>query len=577
MKYSDNPLVETYDNFLSEEECQHFINISKDDLKQALVSDNEKGYISDGRTGSNTWIKHDFDDITKSVGERISKIIGIPLENAEAYQIIYYDKTQEYKNHYDSWVHNESKKTLRCMKKGGARLMTALCYLNIVKKGGGTKMTKLDITISSERGKMLVFQNTISKEDHNRHPLSEHAGLPVEEGEKYAFNLWFRECPYTVLYKDFNPDYYKVKSTNIKNTINQEWTDYINNQLKIGISKDILETKLKNQNYSQRIINNLLYDNNDDDNDDNNDEDTCIIEINKNNILEIGDYFPFIKIGNRNIHSFVDNKYLVIISNNNILDISKIQEKYNIIIRNKDDNLFNMIPDMDDNIYILLISPNRRIMDIFDNIEILENLDLSNYNENYNIPFIKIENVLNEELLNEVIEYYNKKKVSNELIDHKHSTKDRSHVHPDLELEKKLDNKLSRSVLPELRKIYYFDAKNRENYKICSYDSESSGRFHSHRDTPCPNQHRKYAMSLILNDDYDGGELYFSEYDTKIKPKANTAIIFPGLSSHKVLEVTKGNRMAIITFFVTKNSKNYNMKEHFYDDRQVEYSEVFPY
>ena len=68
------------------------------------------------------------------------------------------------------------------------------------------------------------------------------------------------------------------------------------------------------------------------------------------------------------------------------------------------------------------------------------------------------------------------------------------HVHPDLALEKKLDNKLSRSVLPELRKIYYFDAKNRENYKICSYDSESSGRFHSHRDTPKPYQHRKYAQ-----------------------------------------------------------------------------------
>ena len=210
MKYSDDPLVETYEDFLSEEECQHFIDISKDDLKRALVSDNSNGYISKGRTGSNTWIKHDFDDITKSVGERISKIVGIPLENVESYQIIHYDKTQEYKNHYDSWEHNESEKTLRCMKYGGARLMTALCYLNIVEKGGGTKMTKLDITISSEQGKMLVFQNTISKDDHTRHPLSEHAGLPVEEGEKYAFNLWFRECPRNILYEDFNPDYYKV-------------------------------------------------------------------------------------------------------------------------------------------------------------------------------------------------------------------------------------------------------------------------------------------------------------------------------------------------------------------------------
>ena len=54
-------------------------------------------------------------------------------------------------------------------------------------------------------------------------------------------------------------------------------------------------------------------------------------------------------------------------------------------------------------------------------------------------------------------------------------------------------------------------------------------------------------------------------------------IIFPGISSHKVLEVTKGNRMAIITFFVTKDDLKYNMKEHFFDDRQVEYSEIFPY
>ena len=38
--------------------------------------------------------------------------------------------------------------------------------------------------------------------------MSEHAGMPVEEGEKYAFNLWFKECNSKMLYKDFNPDYY---------------------------------------------------------------------------------------------------------------------------------------------------------------------------------------------------------------------------------------------------------------------------------------------------------------------------------------------------------------------------------
>ena len=34
--------------------------------------------------------------------------------------------------------------------------------------------------------------------------------MPVIKGEKYAFNLWFRECPSKKLYSEFNPEYYKI-------------------------------------------------------------------------------------------------------------------------------------------------------------------------------------------------------------------------------------------------------------------------------------------------------------------------------------------------------------------------------
>ena len=207
--YYEDPKIYTYSNFLSDEECEYFINISKNKLTRALVSSENNGIKSNGRTGTNTWIKHDYSEITKNVGEKIAKIVGIPLKHAEAFQIIHYDKTQEYRDHYDSWDHNKSEKTLRCMKYGGARLITALCYLNTVEKGGGTKFTKLGITISANKGKLLVFQNTISEKNHDKHLLSEHAGTPVEEGEKYAFNLWFRECDIDTLYKDFNPNYYE--------------------------------------------------------------------------------------------------------------------------------------------------------------------------------------------------------------------------------------------------------------------------------------------------------------------------------------------------------------------------------
>jgi prolyl 4-hydroxylase len=239
-----DPLVVIYDNLLTDEECQHFINISKGSLKRALVSEDKKGVESQGRTGQNTWIAHDHDDITKRVGEKIASIVGLPLENAEKYQVIYYNKTQEYRNHYDSWVHNGSEKTLRCMKYGGARLKTALCYLNDVKKGGGTKMSKLDLTVEPKKGRLLVFQNTISHEDHTRHEFSEHAGLPVEDGEKFAFNLWFKECNSKRLYSDFNPDYYKnTVQKDVENTEKKELTESTEIDLNDILSKEANESE----------------------------------------------------------------------------------------------------------------------------------------------------------------------------------------------------------------------------------------------------------------------------------------------------------------------------------------------
>ena len=73
------------------------------------------------------------------------------------------------------------RKITTCIKYGGQRLRTALCYLNNVEKGGGTKMTKLNITVNAEKGN-YYFDNTYEN-SNIKHPLSEHAGLPVEEGE----------------------------------------------------------------------------------------------------------------------------------------------------------------------------------------------------------------------------------------------------------------------------------------------------------------------------------------------------------------------------------------------------------
>ena len=189
---NNTPKIYTITNFLNDDDCKHFINISRDKIKPALVSGDKQGFVSNGRSGQNHWIIHNTDNITKMIGEKIAQQVGIPLENAEAFQVIYYDKTQEYRQHYDGWLFDGSEKSRRNMKYGGQRMKTALVYLNDVEEGGGTKFTKLNLEVNAEKGKLLVFENVYNG-TNKRHELSEHAGMPVIEGEKWAFNLWFRE------------------------------------------------------------------------------------------------------------------------------------------------------------------------------------------------------------------------------------------------------------------------------------------------------------------------------------------------------------------------------------------------
>lgn len=61
---------------------------------------------------------------------------------------------------------------------------------------------------------------------------------------------------------------------------------------------------------------------------------------------------------------------------------------------------------------------------------------------------------------------------------------------------------------------------------------------------------RKLSMSLLLNDDYEGGEIEFQLLPTKrtFKPKAGEGIIFPSWMPHRVLPITKGKRISLVAW-----------------------------
>lgn len=197
---NNDPLINVYDNFITDEECEFIINSSKDNMVRANVSDKSIDISSyNGRTNSSHWINLDKYELMEQIAIRISKTIGLSnYRNFENFQVIHYLKNQEYKYHYDAYDKNEPEKYRQYCSERGNRLVTVLCYLNDVEKGGGTGFDSLNdkseqLIVLPKKGRMVVFQNV--NLDGSLNMKSRHAGLPIEEGEKWAFNLWVRERP----------------------------------------------------------------------------------------------------------------------------------------------------------------------------------------------------------------------------------------------------------------------------------------------------------------------------------------------------------------------------------------------
>ena len=126
----------------------------------------------------------------------------------------------------------------------------------------------------------------------------------------------------------------------------------------------------------------------------------------------------------------------------------------------------------------------------------------------------------------------------------------RDFIVTDEELIKVLSSNVGRRVIPELRKAFVYDATRFEGFKIVCYEGEVAGFFHAHRDNLSPSTtHRRFAMSLNLNEDYDGGQLRFPEYGEELyKPDLGAAVLFSCSHLHEVLPVTAGRRFALLSF-----------------------------
>ena len=82
---------------------------------------------------------------------------------------------------------------------------------------------------------------------------------------------------------------------------------------------------------------------------------------------------------------------------------------------------------------------------------------------------------------------------------------------------------------------------------------EDNNMFHYHIDDH-PKYPRVLSVSVFLNDDFEGGELQFKEFDLKIKPEAGDIIVFcSGFPyMHQVAPVATGIRYAVVKWYEYK-------------------------
>jgi hypothetical protein len=89
--------------------------------------------------------------------------------------------------------------------------------------------------------------------------------------------------------------------------------------------------------------------------------------------------------------------------------------------------------------------------------------------------------------------------------------------------------------------------------KVAKYNTGKGMGPHCDAEDPSgTGENLKYSLVCYLNDDYEGGEIYFKNQDIKIKPKAGSLVLFPSVHPylHESLPVTKGNKIMFTTHWM---------------------------
>lgn len=135
------------------------------------------------------------------------------------------------------------------------------------------------------------------------------------------------------------------------------------------------------------------------------------------------------------------------------------------------------------------------------------------------------------------------------VTDHAHKRR-RDYNIEDEEVIAATQARIKRRIVPEIAKVHQFHVTRMERYLVACYTAEDGGHFRAHRDnTTKGTAHRRFAISINLNSEFEGGEVSFPEYGPRsFKPPPGGAVVCSCSLLHAVSKVTSGRRYAFLPF-----------------------------
>lgn len=191
----DGPWVLTLENVLTDEECEHLIQLGhKSGYARSLDVGAKKfdgsfdSFLNPDRTSTNTWCNEECynDDIVQKLTKRFEDLTGIPANHSEYWQLLRYEESEKYDEHHDLIDYQLDRAE-------GLRILTIFFYLSTVEEGGGTHFSKLDLTVQPVKGRVLIWPSVLNEDPDAQDIRTTHQALPVEKGIKFAANAWVHQ------------------------------------------------------------------------------------------------------------------------------------------------------------------------------------------------------------------------------------------------------------------------------------------------------------------------------------------------------------------------------------------------